>query len=85
MLSTNCPRIWENSAFVHHLCSLLIGFCCIREAQIKILTRMYNRTTPEEQRWIVRIILKGLLTFPVSFNLLPSFRSFMGYLRSAYT
>lgn len=33
----------------------------VRDAQSKILQRVYNRTTPEEQRWIVRIILKGLL------------------------
>ena len=25
------------------------------------MQRVYNRTTPEEQRWIVRIILKGQL------------------------
>jgi DNA ligase 4 len=30
-----------------------------RDAQSKILQRVYNRATPEEQRWIVRIILKG--------------------------
>lgn len=30
-----------------------------RDIQSKILQRMYNRSTPEEQRWIVRIILKG--------------------------
>lgn len=29
------------------------------ESQAKILQRVYNETTPEEQRWIVRIILKG--------------------------
>ncbi|TFY55748.1 hypothetical protein EVJ58_g8058 [Rhodofomes roseus] len=29
------------------------------ELQSKILQRVYNRSTPEEQRWIVRIILKG--------------------------
>jgi DNA ligase 4 len=28
--------------------------------QAKILQRLYNRATPEEQRWIVRIILKGV-------------------------
>lgn len=32
-----------------------------RDVQSKILQRIYNRTTPEEQRWIVRIILKGIL------------------------
>ena len=30
-----------------------------RDVQSKILQRIYNRTTPEEQKWIVRIILKG--------------------------
>ena len=30
-----------------------------RDAQSKIMQRIYNRTTPEEQRWIVRVILKG--------------------------
>jgi DNA ligase-4 len=29
--------------------------------QSKILQRVYNRATAEEQRWIVRIILKGPL------------------------
>ncbi|KAF9052350.1 DNA ligase 4 [Hymenopellis radicata] len=32
-----------------------------REVQSKILTRVYNRATPEEQRWIARIILKDLV------------------------
>ncbi|KAG5652619.1 DNA ligase (ATP) [Sphagnurus paluster] len=31
-----------------------------QEIQSKVLQRVYNRTTPEEQRWIVRIILKDL-------------------------
>lgn len=30
------------------------------DAQVKILQRIYNSTTPEEQRWIVRVILKDL-------------------------
>ncbi|KAH9975651.1 ATP dependent DNA ligase domain-containing protein [Russula compacta] len=30
------------------------------DVQSKIMQRIYNRTTPEEQRWIVRIILKDL-------------------------
>jgi len=30
-----------------------------RDAQSKVMQRIYNRTTPEEQRWIVHIILKG--------------------------
>ena len=30
-----------------------------RDVQSKVLQRIYNRTTPEEQRWIARIILKG--------------------------
>ncbi|KAJ7155502.1 DNA ligase IV [Mycena crocata] len=32
-----------------------------QDAQSKILQRVYNRTTPEEQRWIVRIILKDMV------------------------
>jgi hypothetical protein len=32
-----------------------------REVQSKILRRVYNGATPEEQRWIVRVILKGVL------------------------
>ncbi|KAJ7733239.1 DNA ligase IV [Mycena maculata] len=32
-----------------------------QDAQSKILQRIYNRTTPEEQRWIVRIILKDMV------------------------
>lgn len=31
-----------------------------RDKQSKIMQQVYNRTTPEEQRWIARIILKGL-------------------------
>ncbi|KAJ7252709.1 DNA ligase 4 [Mycena haematopus] len=31
------------------------------DAQSRILQRVYNRTTPEEQRWIVRIILKDMV------------------------
>jgi DNA ligase N terminus len=30
-----------------------------RDVQSKVMQRIYNRTTPEEQKWIVRIILKG--------------------------
>ncbi|KAI9440740.1 ATP dependent DNA ligase domain-containing protein [Lactarius indigo] len=30
------------------------------DVQSKVMRRIYNRTTPEEQRWIVRIILKDL-------------------------
>ncbi|KAJ7876841.1 DNA ligase IV [Mycena leptocephala] len=33
----------------------------VRDTQSKILQRVYNRTTPEEQRWIVRIILKDMV------------------------
>lgn len=32
-----------------------------QDAQAKVLQRMYNRTTAEEQRWIVRIILKDMI------------------------
>ncbi|THG99158.1 hypothetical protein EW026_g3144 [Hermanssonia centrifuga] len=31
------------------------------DRQAKIMQRVYNRTTPEEQRWIVRIILKDMI------------------------
>ncbi|KAI0793877.1 DNA ligase 4 [Fomes fomentarius] len=31
------------------------------DIQSKILQRVYNRTTPEEQRWLVRIILKDMI------------------------
>lgn len=31
------------------------------ENQSRIMQRIYNRTTAEEQRWIVHIILKGSL------------------------
>ncbi|KAJ8095206.1 DNA ligase (ATP) [Marasmius tenuissimus] len=31
------------------------------DQQMKILQRIYNRTTPDEQRWIVRIILKDMV------------------------
>ncbi|TCD60360.1 DNA ligase (ATP) [Steccherinum ochraceum] len=31
------------------------------DIQSKILQRIYNRTTPEEQRWIVRVILKDMV------------------------
>jgi len=30
-----------------------------QDKQSKVLQRIYNRATPDEQRWIVRIILKG--------------------------
>ncbi|KIM62592.1 hypothetical protein SCLCIDRAFT_1214942 [Scleroderma citrinum Foug A] len=32
-----------------------------QDAQAKIMQRIYNRTTAEEQRWIVRIILKDMI------------------------
>ena len=32
------------------------------ENQSRIMQRIYNRATAEEQRWIVRIILKGSQT-----------------------
>jgi hypothetical protein len=34
-------------------------FQLLRDVQSNIMKRIYNRTTPEEQKWIVRIILKG--------------------------
>jgi hypothetical protein len=50
--------------FVDLLCFFLLWrrrptFQMPRDAQSKIMQRIYNRTTPEEQRWVVRIILKG--------------------------
>lgn len=30
-----------------------------QDIQSKILQKIYNRATPDEQRWIVRILLKG--------------------------
>lgn len=33
------------------------------DIQSKVLQRVYNRTTAEEQRWIVRIVLKGTSFF----------------------
>ncbi|KAJ3889259.1 DNA ligase 4 [Lentinula edodes] len=32
-----------------------------QDAQMKILQRVYNRTTAEEQRWIIRVILKDMI------------------------
>ncbi|KAJ7623294.1 DNA ligase 4 [Roridomyces roridus] len=32
-----------------------------QDAQSNLLQRVYNRTTPEEQRWIIRIILKDMV------------------------
>lgn len=37
-------------------------FAC-RDVQSKVLQRIYNRATAEEQKWIVRIVLKGI-SFP---------------------
>lgn len=31
-----------------------------QDKQAKILQKIYNRATPNEQRWVVRIILKGM-------------------------
>jgi DNA ligase 4 len=36
-----------------------------QDKQSKILQRVYNRATPDEQRWIVRIILKGMFISPM--------------------
>ena len=35
-----------------------LTFVC-RDIQSKILQRVYNRASAEEQKWIVRIVLKG--------------------------
>ena len=37
-----------------------------QDNQSKILQKIYNRATPDEQRWIVRIILKGWPIVPSS-------------------
>ena len=47
----------KQSVFWTQVCSS--AHILVRDVQSKILQRIYNRTTPEEQRWIVRIILKG--------------------------
>jgi hypothetical protein len=52
-----------------------------RDAQSKIMQRIYNRTTPEEQRWIVRIILKGGAPF---FSQVPYERLIGPHLRSRH-
>lgn len=39
--------------------------CSESEIQFKFFRRLYNDTTPEEQRWIARIILKGNSTSSV--------------------
>ena len=47
---------------VAHLDFVMATSCisrALRNAQSNIMKRIYNRTTPEEQKWIVRIILKG--------------------------
>jgi DNA ligase-4 len=45
--------------------------------QSKILQRVYNRATAEEQRWIVRIILKGPLLPLNTFTGILNFCSFV--------
>ena len=40
-------------------CSTSLPDRVSRDIQAKLMQRVYNRTTPEEQRWIIRIILKG--------------------------
>ncbi|KJA23601.1 hypothetical protein HYPSUDRAFT_66273 [Hypholoma sublateritium FD-334 SS-4] len=32
-----------------------------QDVQLKIMQRLYNRTTPEEQQWVARIILKDMI------------------------
>jgi hypothetical protein len=54
----NCPRTWGNSTRVFGSKSSALTFAC-REIQSKILQRVYNRATAEDQKWIVRIVLKG--------------------------
>lgn len=42
--------------------SSALTFRC-RDVQSKILQRIYNRATAEEQKWIVRIVFKGTSFF----------------------
>ena len=42
----------------------MLIFAC-SDIQAKVLQRMYNRSTAEEQKWIVRIVLKGI-AFPLT-------------------
>ena len=39
-------------------CCLLVDISS-RAEQLHVVTKIYNRTTAEEQRWIAHIILKG--------------------------
>lgn len=39
-----------------------VHFLLNREVQARLMQHVYNKTTPEEQRWIARIILKGLVS-----------------------
>ncbi|KAH9479555.1 DNA ligase 4 [Psilocybe cubensis] len=45
---------------LNHLLDQLSSNSGKQDVQSKILQRVYNRATPEEQRWIVRIILKDM-------------------------
>lgn len=58
----NSPRTWVNSEDSSKKLFIVIVKYGRRDIQSKILQRVYNRSTAEEQRWIVRIILKGQLT-----------------------
>ena len=57
----NCPRTCTR---VFGAKSSALTFVC-RDIQSKILQRIYNRATAEEQKWIVCIVLKGT---SLSFN-----------------
>ncbi|KAF9499593.1 ATP-dependent DNA ligase [Pleurotus eryngii] len=53
----------EGTLTIDHLNELLDELAASmgkQDLQSKILQRIYNRSTPEEQRWIVRIILKDM-------------------------
>jgi hypothetical protein len=64
-LWTISRRIWENSMIIPSCVTVSTrrsfrqSHRFSRDVQSKILQRIYNRSTAEEQRWIVRIILKG--------------------------
>jgi hypothetical protein len=56
----NYRRTWGNSTLSARILEYFL-FTKASELQSRILQRVYNRSTAEEQRWIVRIILKGLV------------------------
>jgi DNA ligase-4 len=57
--STSLQRTWANSKPFGFRFLLASTEHRNRDLQSKILQRVYNRSTADEQKWIVRIILKG--------------------------